>query len=430
MGILDLDPWILVSAATGLALAGVGVYVARVGRGEHANRSFGLYAAGFGLAAAVDNVAVPAAQLPTAVDAGLEIAAGILASLGLVGLTIFALSFPRALVGRARRDLVWPVLAFGIGMVATIPLWLEDWAGWVKNPEPWGQDVAHLFSTVAFDALRVGLLCAALFFAFRFRAARDDPSDEAQRIAIVASAVMIYPLAFAGYSEADDVARGEFVDGTAFLVASVLLVVLTVFWLANTRSAHHRAAARNVALVGCGAMLLGMGMSAGGVENSPSWLMRILEILLLAYAVVRYQMLGIDVKLRWGISKGTLGAVFVGVFFVGSELAQSVFGRVANSQLVGILAAGGLVFALAPLQRAADRLAERAVPLAPPPAPAAPSVPATALYRQQVELAWTDGRISPNERVMLRGLRKNLGLDADAADAIEHEVETRRMRGD
>ena len=425
---MGLGGWELVLVLSGIALAGVGVYVARVGRGEHANGAFGLYAVGFGLTAALDN-AVNSTTLPVppVVDLASDLVECALLLLALGSLVVFTSSFPRPLAASERRFAWWAAATFAVCSLALVPYAILEWS--VTEPGRWvGARAADVVSSLAFDLLRLALLCASLVFALRFRAMRNDPSDEAQRIALVAAALTIYPLGFASWDTVDELARGEIVSSLNFLVLLPLLGLLTAIWLASTRSPHHHAAARNVAIVGWLAALVGMLFRALDAPTSPSGLMRIIEILLIAYAVVRYQLLGIDVKIRWGISKGTVGAVFIAVFFIASELAQQVLGNVANSQFLGIVAAGGLVFALAPLQRAADRIAMTAVPVAAVAAPAPAAASATAIYRQQVELAWTDGTISPNERVMLRGLRKHLGIDADAADEIEHEVETARMR--
>jgi hypothetical protein len=138
----------------------------------------------------------------------------------------------------------------------------------------------------------------------------------------------------------------------------------------------------------------------------------------MVYAVLHGEIAGIDAKVRFTLSKTTVAAVFVGVFFAASEVAQQFFGDRFQSEYLGIAAAGLLVVAIAPLQRLADRLAAKAVPA---PASGTPDGP-IAMYREQVLLAWSDGKLNSKERKMLRSLRDRLGLDLATAERVEDEV--------
>jgi hypothetical protein len=72
------------------------------------------------------------------------------------------------------------------------------------------------------------------------------------------------------------------------------------------------------------------------------------------------------VKLRWGLEQSTVASIFIVVFFIVSEGAQEFFGAAASNEWIGIIAAAGLVFFLAPLQRLAERVGARALPDARP----------------------------------------------------------------
>ncbi len=136
------------------------------------------------------------------------------------------------------------------------------------------------------------------------------------------------------------------------------------------------------------------------------------------YAVLSRSVVDLGPRIRWGISQSTIAAIFIAAFFIASEGAQVFFGDVAGSQYMGVMAAGGLVFALAPLQRLASRFAERALP-----SELDDEGGMVDVYRRQVRLAWRDGRISTEERAMLRELRRSMKLDADVADRIDEEEE-------
>ncbi len=153
--------------------------------------------------------------------------------------------------------------------------------------------------------------------------------------------------------------------------------------------------------------------------------------LLLAYAILRHQLLGIEVKVRWGISKTTLAGIFIAVFFIVSEAAQEFFGATLGSSYVGILAAGMLVFAIAPLSRFADRVAERAVPVTAPEA-AGETAGATereTRYRDVLQRFLVDARLTREEERTLAHLAADLGIDAGRAFELRAQVEEDRGGG-
>jgi hypothetical protein len=142
--------------------------------------------------------------------------------------------------------------------------------------------------------------------------------------------------------------------------------------------------------------------------------------LLLTYAIVRHQLFDLDVRLKWTVKQSTIAGAFVAVFFAASEGTQAFFGDQGN-EWVGIGAAALLVFAIAPLQRFAQRVADTAMPLTRP-LGELPSSERSDLYRDQVRAAWEDGKLDRSERAMLRNLRTRLGLSADDAERIEAEI--------
>lgn len=144
-------------------------------------------------------------------------------------------------------------------------------------------------------------------------------------------------------------------------------------------------------------------------------------VLLLAYGILKTQLFDIDLRIKWGLEKSTVTAIFVAVFFAVSEGAQVVFAEFANNELLGVGAAALLVFAISPLQRMAERVADTAMP----------GVEDTEAYREErkrevyrasLEELLVDDEITAKERRMLGRLQEELGLGGKEAGRIEGDV--------
>lgn len=159
------------------------------------------------------------------------------------------------------------------------------------------------------------------------------------------------------------------------------------------------------------------------VVVSTGFLAGLLYAPLLSYALLRHQIFDIDVRIKRSISRGALATLFIAVFLVASQLgeqfAQEVIGR--QAWVIGGVAAGLLVFALTPLQRFADSLANRALPKATG-TDEYLSFKKLEVYRAAVEGIARDGRISPRERSVLERLQAKLGIAAAAAQQLEREA--------
>lgn len=149
-------------------------------------------------------------------------------------------------------------------------------------------------------------------------------------------------------------------------------------------------------------------------------LAELLLVGLLAYGMLKMQLFDIDLRIKWTLSKGTVAAAFVAVFFIVSEGAQQLLSKQLGS-LAGLVAAGSLVFALAPLQRAADRLVDGALPTVRD-SPEYLTVRRREVYQAAVEGVLEDGEITPKERSVLARLQDQLGLTASEALTIEREA--------
>lgn len=325
-----------------------------------------------------------------------------------LGLAAMLLTFPRPLAADERRLLV-PALA--IGAVAAAGRWMA-----ADMP-----DVPRAIQ--AGTASVLGLSAAYTFLlALRYRRAADAGT---RRLDALTGAALLLNVAFvagsgtgSGHESSPLRAEGSPLLGALAFFACAIAVA--VAWLVASAREDGRPA-RNVALLGLVAMLAGLVDAALDLRIGAPGIVRGAMVAILAYAILRHQLLGLDLKVRWTIRQSTLGAIFVAAFFVATEGAQLVFG--ASNPYVGIAAAGALVFALAPLQRVAERVANAAVP-----APPAANPDHLALYRRQVQIAWMDGSLGANERLMLRELRAGLGIPSEEAERIEAEEAERAVR--
>lgn len=203
------------------------------------------------------------------------------------------------------------------------------------------------------------------------------------------------------------------------LLAGLSLLAIPMLWRQDPRGARTFAA---LAAVG-----LAFGASRSFIDNdSLDTLVRlasgVVAASVLAWALLRHRLLDIDLKVKWTLRRGSVAAVFVVVFFVATESAAAFFGERTGSAYVGIIAAGLLLFALAPLQRAAERFADAAMPSVQD-TPEWREARRIEVYRSAVRVAWSDGRLSREDEAHLAALTEELQLPPTRALALRHEVE-------
>lgn len=166
--------------------------------------------------------------------------------------------------------------------------------------------------------------------------------------------------------------------------------------------------------------IIGLGLRGTPWDIFLAGLWNLALPVLVSYALLRKELFGIDLKVKWTIRRGTVAAIFLAVFLVVTQVAQN-----ALSQDYGVLfggaAAGLMLFAIAPVQRFAENLANAALPNARPVAEMS-AEDRRALYREQARVAWADGKLSMDERQLLSSLRARLGMTDDEAFALEREV--------
>ena len=400
---MDLSGAAVLNAASGVALAALGVLVARAGR-ERANRAFGLFAVALGLSLVPLNISTRAdGALWAYLGGGLAVAS-------VAGLLLMVPAFS---VGRPL-----PRMAFIVAAASVAGLFAG--AGWDDRfAESFQEGFAQVFAIAG-------------IWAFLLVVARDAPlastPKDRRQVLLVSAALVMYP----AWSSGDN-ADTSLLEGSApeFMSALILLVCALAFmalWVRAAATFGRRAAA--VAWLGGGVALTAQVVThvSATLLDVMYGVCRTAGIVVLGYAIVRYQILGLDVRVRWAISRSTLGALFIAVFFVASEVAQRSF-EASVGPYLGIAAAGALVFALAPLQRLADRIASAAVPLASTAIAASPATTALderaeRIYRRAVRAAVEDGELTRAEEEHLAHIAHELGLSYPEALRIRREEES------
>jgi len=146
----------------------------------------------------------------------------------------------------------------------------------------------------------------------------------------------------------------------------------------------------------------------------------IVYVPLVAYGVLRVQLFDIDLRLKRTLKRGTIAAAFVATFFVVSELAgnylSSHFGTV-----LGVLGTGVLLFFLDPIQRAAERLSDAAMPNTVD-TPQYEMFRKLQVYDAAVRAALEDGAISERQRRVLDSMIESMQIDRAVALRMEHDA--------
>lgn len=140
---------------------------------------------------------------------------------------------------------------------------------------------------------------------------------------------------------------------------------------------------------------------------------------LLAYAILKYQLFSIDLRLRFVLRQGSAGALIATVFLVASEALESVVA--VDGLLAGVLLAMLVAVLLRPAQTVAERVAVGLMPNVRPDE-AYFEQRRLAIFRAALESATIDGEISRDEREMLSRLQAELILDDELASRLEWEA--------
>ncbi len=146
---------------------------------------------------------------------------------------------------------------------------------------------------------------------------------------------------------------------------------------------------------------------------------------LVSYALLRYALFDIDVRIQRTIRRGTVAAMFGAVYFIISEGVESLVSN-ASGPWFGLGAAALLTIAIKPVQAAASKVATRAMPDAVP--ARAMTGDRIALYTQHCAMVLEDGEMTNKERSLLDALAATWGLTKEQTKAVESQVwqQTRR----
>ncbi len=405
----SINDWAQMAGA--LVVVGLGLFLLLLRRRSAAGTALGWFASCFGLLFVCTNTGFLFFDVPKVppIDGPLayEVARGILSLAVMAVLLVLAARFPSPLGAGERRYLAFPLASAALAL-AIFVYERDDVAGRLAAMVSYGT----MYVTVGLlTGIPVMLAC---------RAARATDAGKARQFALVAAAMTMYTgfIATAGFNGSGIFSvldKGAIFDAP-FLAANAMACIL---WIRASAVGPDTRGARNVALLGQAMALLGLLYVAFHLQWGALGIVRTSMVAILVYGIARHQLLGLDLKVRFAIKTSTVAAVFLGVLFIVANIAQNYFGG-QYGVVVGGAAAGLLFFAITPIQRMAERLSEKAVPLAAEVAPA-PAGPAT-FYRKQAELAWMDGAMTRREGLMLEHLRQHLGLTEAEATRIETDI--------
>ena len=142
---------------------------------------------------------------------------------------------------------------------------------------------------------------------------------------------------------------------------------------------------------------------------------------LVARAMIRDHLFDADLRVKRGLARGTVAAIFLGSFFIAAAVAEQYLQQ--YGVLVGGVAVGVLLLVMRPLERAAGRIADAAMPRVQD-TEEYRTVRKREVYRAAVESALQDGEVSEKERDVLATLAQELGLGAKDALDIERAAQT------
>lgn len=346
----------------------------------------------------------------------------------LVGFWTMIAVFPMPI---QRHEWAYLAAAAGVGLVGAA---IDHWGRLMQAPDYWyvrGDE--HGLLVVVFRIFiesigNAGIIAGVIFFALRARRLSPDLTAAARSLGIFATGCAFFLTHVA--AGVVRVARGEL---PLMSLVFILLVCVTPTLLWASVGGPHRKIARNVAVAY--ALIFGVTAISSTVDAELGQATgRLLGVLMLGYAVLRGLIDGLDLKIRFAISRSTIAAVFIAAFFVASEAAQQFFGDRYGGPYVGIIAAGMLVFAIAPLSRAADRLALKVVPISAtdpdngPSALSGTTIRRDEDFRNALRLALRNRNINIKEEHQLFRLAETLGIGAARAFELRLEVEAERTR--
>lgn len=146
----------------------------------------------------------------------------------------------------------------------------------------------------------------------------------------------------------------------------------------------------------------------------------IIYVPLVAYGMLRTQLFDIDLRIKRTLTRSTLLAAFVAVFFLISGLAEIFLSNMLGN-ILGVVATAGLMLFLDPLQRAAQGLADAAMPSTVD-TPEYEAFRKLQVYEATLHATIEDGAIPLGKRGTLDTLISSLGIDPAIARRLEDDA--------
>lgn len=412
-------PDVLLALASSAPLAALGLVLLAVRPRTREQVFFALFAFAWGLQVAAGNAA-------RIVD---DATLGRVALLTLYALEVvtalFLVHFATLLWRRHAPAITWTALAIGalggLVLVAAPQLLVESVGAQTARQGPLALPLVHGPFYAAF-----WLALALLWLEYR-----ATPLREARlRLRGVFLALSLFTtfatvrLLLVYVDPPPQVALGEVFGARGYLAlfaaGTVALAVLAVAALVAGPREDRRAPVV-LAFAVPAAWAVGEGtLQRGGLFFDTIGLWRILTVALILYALARYRLFDLDLRVKVGLRRGTVAAIFIAGTFMAVAVAEAYL-QTSYGWIVGGLAAGIFTLAIHPIQSLAARVADTALP----------GVAATPqymtyrklqVYRAALETVLADETVTAKERATLGRLATELGIAPDDAAALEAEV--------
>lgn len=379
---------VLLPVAVGLALVGLAYIVVRSGRSHRHNLFFaalymlsGLKSVSEGLAVMADDFHARAPLFPPRLFWDLL---GTFCALGMMPLLfLFVSSFPHPArwMQRSPRALA----AVFLPSAAVAVLLLLYFGGAVSAD-------AYVGAAQGFNVLFFAVTVSAVLLLLRTRARSPDPVERTQALYVLLGFVPGFVMGWMVTGLQFGESLGLVAAGQGQAVVDLILHVL-----------------------------------------SP--ISELLAASLVAFAILRYNILGISPRFRLGVKSVVAGLMFVALFlvtqFVENVILQGKVFSFAGDYGSFILSGATGIVLFKPIEKVSDRVSSRLLPAAAAheqAAAAGAAVSAAALHAEQIYHAQAtyvlrDAKVTDRELAFLANLRTQLGLSEATARRIEEEVE-------
>lgn len=156
-----------------------------------------------------------------------------------------------------------------------------------------------------------------------------------------------------------------------------------------------------------------------------SVLVDVLFVVLIAYAILKYQLFDIEVKMKRGIKYSIVMTSLAALLILFNEsLEFFLMGSIFSEPVFSILGAFLLAVVFIPVNNWAQETVDKIFPNVSN-SEQHYNLKKTEIYRAALEQAWVDGNPSEKEKAMLTRLREKLGLSERDHNKLEAETKTK-----